>query len=194
MILGSASKRRSEILGFFSLSFSQIASHFDEETVLFEGDPKAYALTLAKKKGEELTTQFPDELILTADTVVFCEGKLYNKPKNLQEGIDFLSTFSGKWQQVFTAVSVRKGGKIEGAVEETRLLFEELTEQQIHLFLETVNYQDFAGGYTIQGAGELLVQRIEGCYYNIAGLPLQTTKRLLKTMGIDLWHKLNKPS
>ncbi|MBS0627201.1 MAG: Maf family protein, partial [Verrucomicrobia bacterium] len=82
IILGSTSPRRGEILRFFSLPFTQISSDFDEKSVPFTGDPLQYVETLAKKKGESLTSKYPQDAIITADTIVYLEGKVYNKPEN----------------------------------------------------------------------------------------------------------------
>src|SRR5579863_781948 len=97
LILGSQSQGRKEILEYFQYPFIQIASHFDEESVLFHGDPEEYVKTLALKKGEELYKQFPEALILTADTTVYCKGKIYNKPADLDGARTMLKELCGCW-------------------------------------------------------------------------------------------------
>ena len=109
LILGSQSPRRKEILNFFAIPFVQIPSTFDEESVIFNGNPAQYAQEVSFKKGEEtLSRKFPNDLIISADTVVFFEGSIYNKPKDEAEAYAMLQKFSGKWHQVFTAVTVQK--------------------------------------------------------------------------------------
>src|SRR3989304_3811281 len=81
IILGSQSPRRSEILSYFSIPFVQVPSSFDEDLVSFEGDPVKYAMTLSEKKAESLVGQFPQEIILTADTIVYFEDKIFKKPE-----------------------------------------------------------------------------------------------------------------
>ena len=194
LILGSQSPRRGELLGHFSLPFRQVPSSFDEESIAYEGNPLAYTSTLAEKKGEALLPQFPKDLILTADTVVYYQGKIYNKPRDKEEAFVFLSELSGHWHHVFTAMCLIQGSQKYQGVEETRLLFHKLTEQQIHTYHKHCHFLDKAGGYAIQGVGSLLIERIEGAYDNVMGLPLNLTRTLLLKAGIDLWDYLKPAS
>ena len=190
LILGSQSPRRKEILSYFALPFVQIPSAFDEESIEFEGNPGLYAKQLAIKKAEALAAQFSEDVILTADTVVYLEGKIYNKPKDQQEAFEMLRSFSGKWQHVYTGVTVQKNKTAYSAFEETKILFHPLTNEQIQLYHCSAPFLDKAGGYAIQGAGSILVSRIDGCYYNVMGLPVNVAKELLYKVGIDLWKHL----
>ncbi len=190
IILGSTSPRREEILQFFSLPFTKVPSQFEEETVVFTGDPEIYVKTLASKKAEALSYEYPKEIILTADTTVFCKGKIYNKPQSKEEAIAFLQELSGRWHSVFTGVSLFFQNKIETICEETKIQFKELTSSQIEQYLACINFLDKAGGYAIQQGGSILVKKIEGSYYNVMGLPLDPLERLLKLANIDLWSHL----
>lgn len=190
MILGSQSPRRKEILNFFNLPFSQVPSEFDEDQIHFTGDPKSYALELAQKKGEMLLKQLPHELILTADTVVYMDGKIYNKPKDLNQAKEFLRQLSGKWHKVFTAVCITTDQRQLAQAECTSILFNALTEDQINEYVSHFNCCDKAGGYGIQGGGGIIVSKIEGCYYNVMGLPLNTLSDLLGSFNINLWNHL----
>jgi septum formation protein len=175
-------------MSLFSIPFEQATPPFVEEAIPFEGDPVHYALLLSRGKAESLHRQYPKAVLLTADTVVFCEGKIYNKPQSLEEAISFLKDFSGKWQSVFTGVTVRTEEQEFYACDETRVLFNPLTPEQVHRFLSHITWQDKGGGYTIQGVGSLVVRKIEGCYYNVTGLPVNIVRELLLKAGIDLWH------
>lgn len=190
IILGSQSPRRKEIMEYFSLPFIQIASDFNEESVHFSGNPAEYATLLSQKKGEVLAKRMQNDVILTADSVVFCNGKIYNKPADEEEAFQFLSDLSKGWHQVFTGVTVHKGDKFYSGHEETRLLFHKLTSEQIKKFHRHCFFLDKAGGYAIEKSGNLIVSRIEGCYYNVLGLPINLTRRLLLNFGIDLWDFL----
>ena len=190
IILGSGSPRREEILRFFSVPFTQISSSFDEESVLFKGDPIDYVQTLSQKKAENLSITYRDRIILTADTIVFHKGVVYNKPKSLEEAVAFLQTLSGNWHSVFTSLSLFHEGSIKTQTEETKILFHELTLDQIHKYLSHINFLDKAGGYAIQQGGSLIVKKIEGCYYNVMGLPLTSLKEILWSVGIDLWQHM----
>ena len=190
IILGSQSPRRREIMEYFSLPFIQAPSNFDEGSIEYQGDPVAYAITLSQKKAEVLSVQFGKEIILTADTVVVCKGKLYNKPENEQEAFQYLEELGGHWHSVYTGVTVRKGPDVHSAHEETRLLFHKLSHDQIQKFHRHCYFLDKAGGYAIEKSGNLIVSRIEGCYYNVLGIPINTTRNLLLNVGIDLWDFL----
>lgn len=190
LILGSQSPRRKEILNFFALPFIQIPSTFDEESIPFSGNPVQYAQELSLGKAKELATRFQNDAILTADTVVFCEGNVYNKPRDEAEAFSMLRTFSGKWHQVITAVTVVKNCQVYSGFEETKILFNPISDAQIRLYLQSCSFLDKAGAYAIQQAGSILISRIDGCYYNVMGLPVNTVKEMLSKIGIDLWQHL----
>lgn len=192
IILGSQSPRRKQILEFFNLPFLQAVSHFDEDQIPFEGNPSAYAAKLAAAKGAALAGKFPEDIILTADTVVFLDGKIYNKPKDLAEGAQFLRELGGKWHTVHTEVHLRHKDKVFAAGEETKMRFHVLTDAQIALFHKNINIFDKAGGYAIEGCGGLILEKMEGCYYNVLGLPINVLSRLLSNVGIDLWHYMRR--
>ncbi len=187
LILGSQSPRRKEILSYFSLPFVQIPSLFNEDSIQYAGDPKNYATTLSQHKAHELASRFPEYVILTADTIVHLNGKVYNKPGNPLEAQQMLKDFSGNWQEVYTAVTVRRHDTFFSDIEETRILFHNLTDAQITHYHKSCNSLDKAGGYSIQHSGGLIVSRMEGCYDNVLGLPINTLRKLLLKMGIDLW-------
>jgi septum formation protein len=190
VILGSQSPRRVEILDFFSLPFKQVHSKFDETQVPFLGNPASFSEEVSRGKALALQQKYPDKVIVTADTVVFRAERLFMKPTSLKEAADMLKELSGKEHQVFTGVSVCMGEKIFSDSEESKVFFHELSDTQIEAYHRCCNPLDKAGGYAIQKGGSLIVKRIEGCYYNIMGLPLQTLRRLLLKVGIDLWDHL----
>jgi septum formation protein len=191
LILGSQSPRRKEILSFFSLPFQQVSPHFDEEAVVFKGDPIEYVNTLAKGKLESLAKDFPEQILLTADTVVYREGNIYNKPADEEEAFQILKQLVGNWHSVYTGIAVQYQGKLFQAAEETQVLFNSLTDEQIHTYYHRLPYKDKAGGYSIQQAGSLIVKKIDGCFYNVMGLPINTLRDLLNKAGIDLWAHLS---
>jgi septum formation protein len=190
IILGSSSPRRREILHFFSLPFKQVSPEFDEAQVIFQGNPASFASEVAHRKALCLAGRYPNDVILTADTVVYQQNRLFMKPETMEEAHGMLSELSGKEHQVFTGVCVTKGLEVFIDSEETRVFFHELTESQIRSYHSHFLPLDKAGGYAIQKGGSLIVKRIEGCYYNIMGLPIHTVRRLLLKAGIDLWDYL----
>lgn len=187
LILGSQSPRRREILSYFSLPFEQVSSSYDEESVPFFGNPEAYVSAISKGKASALLPRFPNDIILTADTIVYKNGKVYGKPLSEAEAINSFSELAGAWHTVYTGVTVQRGGESYEQVEATRVLFNALNLEQIRHYISRIEWADKAGGYAIQMAGGLIVNRIEGCYYNVMGLPINTVHALLKRVGIELW-------
>jgi septum formation protein len=190
LILGSQSPRRKEILHFFSLPFKQVPSAFDESQVAFQGNPTSYAMELAQKKAESLQALHPGAAILTADTVVFCNQKIYNKPVDRKQAELFLQELSNRWHSVFTALTLSFLENRYSAVQETKILFHPLDSNQIRQYLDHINFLDKAGSYAIQQGGSILIKQIDGCYYNVMGLPITALKDLLSKIGIDLWDHL----
>lgn len=190
LILGSQSPRRREILSYFSLPFTQVFPVFDEESIIFTNHPEEYVCAIACGKAASLSQEFSQSMILTADTIVFCEGKIYGKPKNEEVAIQALSELVGKWHTVYTGVTLQQGMKAVHQAEATHVLFNQITTPQIRHYVKKTNWSDKAGGYAIQMAGGLLVNKIDGCYYNVMGLPINTLEKLLKHFGIELWDYL----
>ena len=190
LILGSSSPRRKEILGFFKLPFEQSSPPFDEDAIPFTGDPVAYTRKLSEGKALSLREHFPQEVILTADTVVFKEGKLFCKPKSSDENLAMLREFNGKWQTVFTSVTAACGNKQVTEYAQTHLLFHDIEEEQLMHYYQAFSGQEMAGGYGVQMGGSIIIKRMEGCFYNVMGLPITATRSVLKEMGIDLWRYL----
>lgn len=188
LILGSNSPRRKEILEFFSIPFTQVSSGFDEDAIPFSQNPEHFAQEIARSKAHSLRSQFPEHILLTADTIVTLDGKYFGKPKNTQEAIEMLSFLSGKKHFVYTALCILHKNKEFLKVEKSAIELHHLSQNQIVNYIQTIPSFDKAGGYAIQKCGSLIVKRIEGCYYNVMGLPIQTLHQLLLQVGIDLWH------
>lgn len=190
LILGSQSPRRKEILGYYSLPFEQISSDFDETSVHFAGNPETYVADIACGKASVLSAQFPDAAILTADTIVYRHGKVYGKPKDAADAIATLAELSGQWHSVYSCVALSAQGSLYHKMEETRVLFNELTSEQIQTYHQKLHLYDKAGSYQLQMAGGVIVNKIDGCYYNVVGLPINSIRTLLLNIGIDLWNYL----
>lgn len=190
ILLGSRSPRRQEILSFFSLPFEVASSDFDERSISFKENPYTFVENLAEKKGLSLVSHFPKHLIITADTVVYFNGDVFFKPQNEEEARGMLRCLSGRTHEVITAVTINLNGKTYSDHEVTRVTFEELTDKQIDQYVQTTHPMDKAGSYGIQGIGSLLISNIEGCFYNVMGLPIQLLARLLRNVGLDLWDAI----
>ncbi|WP_213105859.1 Maf family protein [Candidatus Protochlamydia amoebophila] len=190
IILGSQSPRRKEILNFFSLPFEQVSPVFDEETVPFGGNPEHYVLSLSAGKTKSLRYQFPKDILISADTIVYKEGKVFGKPRSKEEAFQNLRELAGHWHSVYTGVNVSNETQVIQQFEETKVLFNSLTDDEIHQYQERIHCADKAGGYMIQGAGSLIIKKLEGCYYNVMGLPINTLRLCLSEIGINLWKYL----
>ena len=192
IILGSHSPRRKEILHYFSLPFTTQASHFDEESIPYEGNAQKLARDLALAKAQVLAQDFSDAIIITADTVVAIDQIVLAKPTSENEAKEMLTRLSGRWHSVFTAVVCFNEGKFFCEDEETKVLCNSLTPDELHRYMRAHAVADKAGSYAIQKSGSILVQKIEGCYYNVMGLPINALRRALKEVGINLWDYLKE--
>jgi septum formation protein len=192
IILGSTSPRRKEILEYFSLPFRQVGSDFDEDSIAFNGNPRSYVEKLAQEKGNKLVEKHPESIIITADTTVYATGKIFGKPKDDQEAFEMLSILSGQWHSVFTAITVTTKDKTLSGSEETKVLCNVLTPKEISQAIRKHSLFNKAGAYAIQRSGGLIVQKIDGCYYNVVGFPINTLHTLLITFGIDLWDYIKE--
>ena len=190
LILASASPRRRELLTQVGVSFVIEVSDGEEElddTLSLELQVQSLAL----QKAQAVAAQHKDGLVLGADTVVVDAGSLLGKPQNTEEAAEMLRSLSGKWHQVMTAVALVDANDTKHewtSVEITNVKFRDLTEDDIAAYVATGESMDKAGAYGIQGYGALLVERIEGCYNNVVGLPLQLVAKGLRNWGINLYE------
>lgn len=175
-------------MGYFSLPFVQISSGFDEESVSFRGDPAGFVIDISRGKADDLLAKYPDSLILTADTTVFCEGKIYGTPKDEAEAFQTLHALQGRWHEVYSGITLCGKGRCDSAFEKTKVLLNTLTQPEIEQYLSHKIWTDKAGGYAIQKSGGLLVNKIDGCFYNVMGFPINAVQKLLLKAGIDLWN------
>ena len=190
IILGSSSERRKYILNFFSLPFKQVDSNFDESSISQELPPDKYTCEIARQKALAVSSAYPKEIILTADTVVYFQNKYLLKPKDEKEAFSMLQDLSGSTHEVYTGVCVKTENDIFVKSENAKIVFNKLSDDEIKKYHKNFFFADKAGGYGIQNGGTILVKKIEGCFYNVMGLPINTLRELLKKAGIDLWDFL----
>lgn len=184
LLLASASPRRREMLAGLGWRFESSAADVDESARPGE-KPDALALRLAEAKA--VAGSEPGAWTIGADTVVDLGGAVFGKPANREDAARMLRALSGRTHAVHTGVAVASGGGIlSSAVESTRVKFADLSDEQIAAFLATGEGDDKAGAYAIQGVGALLVERIEGCYSNVVGLPVFRLGRMLEDLGWSL--------
>ena len=191
ILLGSQSPRRQEILRFFHLPFEVKSSSFNESSIPYQQNPEDYVKALARGKGRALQPLYPDHAIITADTIVIFDHQILHKPKGPEEAALMLKTLSGQTHTVYSGVSVCLGQTTYTDVEKTAVRFNPLTDKQIDRYVHSGHGKDKAGSYGVQETGSLLIQSIEGCFYNVMGLPVNTLSRLLNQLGINLWDTVS---
>ena len=185
LILASASPRRRELLGLIAEDFDVIPAK-GEENVDMSLSPADTVKALAKQKAEEVSKEFPDRIVIGADTMVFCEEKALGKPKDVLDAERMLKLLSGRVHSVITAVAVaQNGNSVKLFAEETKVEFYPLSDDEINRYTESGEPMDKAGAYGIQGKGALLVKGIEGDYYNVMGLPVGRLYRELKSLNFQ---------
>ena len=177
-------------MNFFGLPFRVVAPAFDEKEVPFLGVPQSYVNTLAVEKAHSILKNNPKSIVICADTVVYINGKILGKPAHKKETSSMLEMLSGNWHSVFTGVCVATSEKIATHVEETRVLCNKLSKSEIEKYIKGHLCHDKAGGYAIQESGYLLIQKIDGCFYNVMGFPINAVRKLLLSMGVDLFDYL----
>ena len=192
LVLASASPRRRAILSTLGLGFTVCPSAADE-TPRPEETPDALVRRLARDKAAEVAGRGETELsafVLGADTVVVVDGEVLAKPADDDEARRLLGRLSGRWHEVLTGVALARAG--EGALEDlvvtTRVRFVPMDEARIDRYVATGEGRDKAGSYAVQGIGAGLVDRLEGSYSNVVGLPAAETVALLERHGaVEGW-------
>lgn len=179
VILASASPRRKELLSVAGVEFDICISNADE-TVPTGTEPAAAVKMIASKKACAVAQEHPEAVVIGADTVVVCCGKILGKPRDAENAADMLAMLSGKEHQVITGVCIVSGESKKVFHKVSTVKFYDLTAEEIRAYVETGEPMDKAGAYGIQGKGCTLVERIEGDYFNIVGLPVAAVLRELK--------------
>lgn len=189
IILASSSPRRKEILRRFGLDPIIDPPNIKEEIRDFES-PRQIVMALAFEKAMDVSKNYENkEIIIASDTLVTYNGDIIAKPADRQEAFKKLKSLSGKTHSVITGLAIIRAGSNEKIIDcvETYVSFKELEDSKIERYLDTGEYKDKAGGYGIQGYGQLLVEEIEGSYLNVVGLPIEKLDDILeKNFKINL--------
>jgi len=188
LVLASASPRRAELLRQLGLTFDVVASGLAEEDR--EADPAALVKLLAISKAKAVAAKVADGVIVAADTVVCLDGELLGKPQDAKEAAGMLASLSGRRHEVLTGVAVirQPEGLLCCHVEKTAVTMREISREEIARYLASGEPYDKAGGYGIQGKAAVFVEKLEGCYFNVVGLPLAALCRLLAEVGVQIWE------
>ncbi len=193
LVLASASPRRRALLASLGVEFEVVPSVVDE--VDYGDSPTTIVERNALAKCEDVARRLSyPSVVISADTLVFLEGEVLSKPKDLSDAKRILRLLSGNTHQVITGLAIlntRDGRVVQGS-EITDVTFRPLTEEEIDIFVGVVNPLDRAGAYTVDGPGSLLVSRYDGCYYNVLGLPLVRLDKLLRKVDVNLFSRIRK--
>lgn len=183
VILASGSPRRKELLGLIFDEFDIIVSDVEEivsDDIPLEQQPEY----LSKIKCSAVASDYPNALVIGADTSVFADGKVLGKPKNKDDAFDMLKMLSGRFHEVITGVTVMCEDVCKSFSVVTRVEFYKLSDSEINAYIETSEPYDKAGGYGIQSLGGLFVKGIIGDYNNVVGLPVAELNRIINTYFI----------
>lgn len=177
MVLASSSPRRKEILGNLGYKFECLSVEIDE--TIPNGTPADVATsTLAEKKAAAALQLRPDCTIIGSDTVVVLDGEILGKPKDCEHAYKMLKSLSGRVHTVYTAVAIMTASEREVFCSSTQVEFYPLDDWEIREYIATKEPMDKAGAYGIQGKGMALVKGINGDFYTVMGLPIETSRRL----------------
>ncbi len=187
IILASSSPRRRELLHSIGLRFKVEPSDTKENTSLAV-EPHQLAQTISLQKAQDVARRHRDALVIGADTLGVLDGRILGKPRTEQEATDMLTTLGGKSHSVitgFTIIDADTGKTVSRSVE-TKVYIRTLAPSEIEAYVRSKEPLDKAGAYAIQGLGAVLVERIEGDYSNVVGLPLCALTEALKEFGINV--------
>lgn len=188
LYLASASPRRRQLLEQLGLRFEVMAADVDETPIPGEA-PAAYVSRLAHTKAQAVAARLGDPTapVLAADTTVVLEGGILGKPRDRAHGLAMLAGLSGRRHQVLSAVALSSRGELHAALSESWVTFRSISPAEAAAYWETGEPGDKAGGYGIQGLGAVFVERLEGSYSGVMGLPLFETAGLLRRAGVSVF-------
>ena len=192
--LASGSKARKEILKKLGLKFKVIPSFVQEKRLTGKLSFSALVKVNALSKAKDIAKKVKSGVIIAADTICVQEGKIFGKPRNLKDAKLMLKILSSKPQWLYSGVAViKKGGfgeRILVDYEKTKVYMDKLTDKEIDAYFKKVSPLDKAGSFDIQGKGAFFIRRIEGCFYNVVGLPVRKLFLMLKKLNVSIYFIL----
>lgn len=188
IILASASPRRQEILLQIGVVVKQVSVDVDEIPLQGE-DPASFVIRLAEAKaqaGWNMTAGSDGLPVLGADTAVVTGGQILGKPRDRDDALSMLSALSGKKHEVYTGVALKQGSQQQSTLNCTRVWFREISHSECESYWLTGEPVDKAGAYGIQGVAAIFIEKIEGSFSSVMGLPVYESARLLAAFGVDV--------
>lgn len=188
LILASQSPRRRALLESLGFEFEQdVSMNFQEKSPADE-DPFSLVLENAKGKAMDVAERHPDSIIIGVDTLGHCNGEILEKPKDKSDAFRMLKLLQGRSHEILTGLFVldSKNGQSESCVEKTTVHFLPLSDEEINRYILTGEPMDKAAAYAVQGIGSLFINRLEGDYFSVMGLPISRLFSILKQFDINL--------
>jgi len=195
LVLASRSPRRSQLLRQIGVPHELLAVEFDEARLPGES-PLDYVQRLAGDKAihaRRLAAEGDERAVMTADTVVALGAEIFGKPESETDCDRILAALSGRTHEVMTAVALHHAGSLRRELSVSRVTLRSIDAAERQAYWRTGEPADKAGGYAIQGLGAVFVERLEGSYSGVMGLPLYETKRLLDAAGLGVWQQWGSP-
>jgi len=186
LILASISPRRENLLRMIGFDFEVVNSQVDEQSEVYT-IPEVHVLELAQKKALKVAEKIDGGLIIGADTVVVLNNQILGKPKDAKQAKEILQQLSGKTHEVYTGFAIveKPSGEMLSEFVKTLVSFRKLADEEIDRYIQSGSPFDKAGGYGIQDQGALFVQKIDGCFYNVMGLPVTKLYQALEKFVRD---------
>ena len=184
LILASQSPRRRELLGLFHIPFTVCVADIDE-SMDPEKSPREEVARVSRAKAFAVR-RLPGDVVVAADTIVVCEGRVLGKPRDEADAVRMLTMLSGREHQVMTGLTVLKDQQAVTCTEVTEIHFRALSPEEIEAYVRTGEPMDKAGAYGIQGGASLFAQRLVGDYYNVMGLPVCRLGMILREIAPEL--------
>ena len=185
IVLASASPRRQELLQRIGITDFTVRVPDADESYDPAMSPEEIVCHISRQKSLALCSS-DDEIVITADTMVFLDDKRLGKPKDEEDALRMLTALQGRHHTVCTGVTVRQGQRILTRAAATAVYFRPANEQELRAYIRGGEPMDKAGSYGVQGQGALLVERIDGDFFNVMGLPLLMLSRMLQDFGVNL--------
>ena len=186
IILASQSPRRQELMKLTGLPFTVRVADVDE--TMDKSLPVQQEVTRgSRRKAQAIAAgASPDDIVIAAVTIVVIDGRELGKPRSEEEALGMLRLLSGRTHEGVTVLSVCKGSQLESEAVVTKVTFRTLCDEELRAYIKTGEPMDKAGAYGVQGQGALLVERIDGDFFNVMGLPVLLLSRMLAEFGITL--------
>ena len=188
IILASSSPRRQQMLKLIDVPFEIVISNYEENNAM-KSWPSKIVMTHAKGKVGDVIPRVKSGVIIGADTLVYKDKRIYGKPKDMTDAYRMMKELQGKSHYVYTALALFDTDKKKWVIDylRTKVSMRPLTKKEIDRYFKLINPLDKAGSYAIQEAGSIIIDKIEGCYYNVLGFPMAKLDEMMREIGYSLF-------